>query len=77
MRNDAPALSFRLSELMGHKLSDKNPNIADLSDQSRPTKLGEMFSTLYDDQYTDAFEEICTGNDRETCKKLLDLLMVQ
>lgn len=66
---------LRLSELMGHKLSDKNPNIADLSDQNRPTKLGEMFSALYDDEYTDAFEEIGTGNDKYTCKRLLDLLM--
>ena len=61
---------------MGHQLSDKNPNIADLSDQHRPTKLGEMFSGLYDDEYTDAFEEINTGNDKQTCQKLLDLLMV-
>lgn len=33
-----------------------NPNIADLSDENRPTKLGEMYSELYDNEWTDAIE---------------------
>jgi len=47
---------FRLSKVAGDKLRENNPNIADLSDQNRPTKLAEMFSELYDNVWTDAFE---------------------
>lgn len=41
---------------MGAKLTDNNPNIADLSDKNRPTKLAEKYQELYDNQWTDAFE---------------------
>lgn len=63
---------------MGHQLADSNPNITDLSDQNRPTKIGEMFASLYDDEYTNAFEEIDVdySSNKETCGTLLDLLMV-
>ncbi|XP_053398896.1 uncharacterized protein LOC123556660 [Mercenaria mercenaria] len=46
----------RLSKLMGDKLSDNNPDIADLSDNNRPTKLAEKYQELYDNQWTDAYE---------------------
>ena len=63
---------------MGLQLADSNPNIADLSDATRPTKLAEMFDNLYDDEYTDAFEELDVeyNNNRETCEVLLQLLLV-
>ena len=41
---------------MGDKLTDNNPNITDLSDRNRPTKLAEKFAELYDNQWTDAFD---------------------
>ncbi|CAC5364165.1 MYO5 [Mytilus coruscus] len=34
----------RLSEMMGSKLQDSNPAIADLNDQNRPMKLAEQFT---------------------------------
>jgi len=34
----------------------QNPNIVDLSDKHRPTKLAEVFSEIYDNEWTDAFE---------------------
>jgi len=34
----------------------KNPNIVDLSDKNRPTKLAEVFGEIYDNEWTDAFE---------------------
>lgn len=40
---------------MSVKLRDSNPNIADLNDKYRPTKLAEMFSELYDNEWTDAY----------------------
>ena len=33
-----------------------NPNIADLSDNNRPTKLAEKYSELYDNEWTNAYE---------------------
>ena len=59
---------------MGQKLTDNNPNIADLSDMNRPTKLAERYTELYDNQWTDAFEIINNNNDNETIGLLLHLL---
>ncbi|KAK3602811.1 hypothetical protein CHS0354_026362 [Potamilus streckersoni] len=46
----------RLSRHMGQQMSEGNPNITDLSDKNRPSKLGERYSELYDNEWTDAFE---------------------
>ncbi|XP_052794309.1 uncharacterized protein LOC128227634 isoform X2 [Mya arenaria] len=65
----------RLSKLMGEKLTDKNPNIADLSDKNRPTKLAERYSELYDSQWTDAFDCLNNWHDEATTiKHLSDIL---
>lgn len=65
---------------MSDKLSDNNPDIADLSDENRPTKIGEKYQELYDNQWTDAFEvaENCfTNSDEKTRISVLrKLLMV-
>ncbi|XP_060577015.1 putative autophagy-related protein 11 [Ruditapes philippinarum] len=45
----------RLSEQVSVKLRDNNPNIVDLSDPCRATKLAEMFGELYDNEWTNAF----------------------
>ncbi|KAL3878477.1 hypothetical protein ACJMK2_030822 [Sinanodonta woodiana] len=47
----------RFSEIASSKLSE-NPNITDLSDPRRPTKLAEEFSELYDNEWSDAYEEL-------------------
>ena len=71
---------FRLSEHISLKLADNNPNIADLSDLNRPTKLAEKFSLLYDDQWTDAFDALQQRPefkvDSKAIKQLLEILMV-
>ncbi|XP_060565714.1 uncharacterized protein LOC132724768 [Ruditapes philippinarum] len=46
----------RLSAIMSSRLRDENFDIADLSDGNRPTKVGEQFSELYDNQWTDAYD---------------------
>ncbi|XP_060574361.1 uncharacterized protein LOC132732032 isoform X2 [Ruditapes philippinarum] len=46
----------RLSEVQSRLLKQGNPEIADLSDENRPTNLGQRFKQLYEDEWTDAFE---------------------
>ena len=40
------------------KLNNNNPNITDLSDMNRPTKIVDRFCRLYDNEWSDAFEEL-------------------
>ena len=54
-----------------------NVNIADLSDPNRPTKLAEQFSELYDNDWTDAFEELGALEEEERIKFLLKILQVR
>lgn len=61
---------------MGQKLTDNNPNVADLSDVNRPTKLAEKYTELYDNQWTDAFEKINNGDDCKTIEFLKFILLV-
>ncbi|XP_052795711.1 uncharacterized protein LOC128228437 isoform X2 [Mya arenaria] len=49
-------LLTRLSKIAGDRLTTDNPNITDLSDPNRPLKLGEKYSELYDNEWTDAFD---------------------
>ncbi|XP_056013137.1 uncharacterized protein LOC125678320 isoform X2 [Ostrea edulis] len=53
-------LTTRLSKVASQQLTTGNPNIADLSDKHRPTKIGELYSELYDNEWSEAFEVIKT-----------------
>ncbi|XP_062589852.1 trichohyalin-like [Saccostrea cucullata] len=66
----------RLSKVAGAKLTHGNAAITDLSDTNRPTKIAEKFSELYDNQWTDAFEELDNtyNNEEETIRVLLKIL---
>lgn len=66
----------RLSEMMGTQLSENNPNIADLSDEKRPTKIAEMYNELYDNEWTDAFDELCEDFDKNEKKTIATLRQV-
>lgn len=70
--------TFRLSSATAAKVLDNNPNIADLSDPNRPQKLGEQFSQMYDDQWTDATEalEKLEINEEKIIQTLLDIIVV-
>ncbi|KAK3607022.1 hypothetical protein CHS0354_020447 [Potamilus streckersoni] len=56
---------IRRSEEASLLLLQGNPNIADLADNNRPTKLAERFSELYSNEYTEAFEELERKQIRE------------
>lgn len=59
---------------MGDKLTDNNPNIADLSDKNRPTKLAERYAEIYDNEWTNAFETFQQGDEDEE-EKIVSLLI--
>lgn len=77
LREKNQELCLRLSELTCEKLTANNPNIADLSDPYRPTKLGEMISELYDNEWTNAFEALQSfkNDDSSAVQILLDTFM--
>ncbi|XP_053400219.1 uncharacterized protein LOC128557204 [Mercenaria mercenaria] len=58
VKTEKNALQMRLSKMAGDRLIRDNPAIADLSDPNRPTKIGEMYSEIYDNEWTDAFEAL-------------------
>lgn len=70
---------FRLSRLASAHLTDSNPNITDLSDPNRPIRLAEMFSELYCNEWTDAFEtlsKVGKYDDDEAVNILLTIVTV-
>ena len=50
-------LCYRLSSLSASRL-DGDPNITDLGDPDRPLKLVDRYQQLYDNLWTDAFDEL-------------------
>ena len=67
--------------MMGNQMKDGNPYIADLSDKNRPTKVADLYTELYDNEWTDAFDVLqkasCTETeDKYIAKQLYDILMV-
>ncbi|XP_061184460.1 uncharacterized protein LOC133192473 [Saccostrea echinata] len=62
----------RLSSIAGSKLAYNNPGITDLSDKNRPQKLGEKFSELYDNEWTDAIDSLT-----ETMEEKKAILMLR
>lgn len=57
---------YRLSEVASLRMSIGNPNCADLSDSNRPTKIGEKFSELYNNEWTQLFESLESEIEDET-----------
>ncbi|KAL4236650.1 hypothetical protein ACF0H5_005035 [Mactra antiquata] len=69
---------LRLSKLTSSRLRDNNPNIADLSDEYRPTKLAEIYSEMYDNEWTDAYEGLdgIELSEEDIIRFLLELIMI-
>lgn len=54
-----------------------NPNIADLSDKNRPTKIGERFEQLFDNEWSEAHETLkSTISEREIYIILIEIVKV-
>ena len=61
---------------MGQRLTDNNPNITDLSDKNRPTKLADRYSELYDNEWADAFEDLnAIYNDEQKTIAMLTVIL--
>lgn len=60
------------------RLCDNNPNIQDLSDTKRPTKIVEAFGELYDNEWTNALEDLLKTQllEREAIDTLAGILKV-
>ncbi|XP_069130762.1 uncharacterized protein [Argopecten irradians] len=65
----------RMSKVTGDRLTRDNPDIADLSDPKRPQKLGEQYSILYDDEWTDAIEILTENKGKVTERDGIDILV--
>ncbi|CAG2190198.1 unnamed protein product [Mytilus edulis] len=51
-------LILRLSQVAGAKLMAGNTSIADLGDKYRPTRIAELYSELYDNEWTEAVDDL-------------------
>lgn len=68
-------LTTRLSQAASRSLMHNNPNIADLSDKNRPTKIGERFEQLFDNEWSDAHEKLkSTISEREIYIILIEVV---
>ncbi|XP_052791657.1 uncharacterized protein LOC128225799 [Mya arenaria] len=76
LEREKNSLVLRLSKIAGDNLAYKNPNIADLGDPRRPTKLAEVYNELYDNEWTDAFDRFGDFTDTEKVQRMLTILKV-
>ncbi|KAK3577656.1 hypothetical protein CHS0354_018280 [Potamilus streckersoni] len=79
LEKERDKLLNRLSKLAEGRPTHDNTNITDLSDANRPTKLSEAYSELYDNECTDAFEELTLPHgfdEKDTIAKLLNIILV-
>jgi len=66
-----------LSAIAPSEIHDYSPNITDLSDQNRPTKIAEKMSDLYDNAWTNAYEELEDNmEEKEIIQRLLHIFKV-
>ncbi|XP_052811627.1 uncharacterized protein LOC128239165 isoform X2 [Mya arenaria] len=76
VKGTAPAVPDS-STVVGVQKAAGDPNISELSDENRPTKLAENFSEIYDNEWTDAYEDAENEglDERKAIQKLLGILM--
>lgn len=71
---------IRLSMMASDRLTDNNPNIANLGDKNRPTNLADKFSELYSNEWTNALESLekdyKTESETANIKTLLEIVKV-
>lgn len=69
----------RLSSFASKQLTEGNAAFTDLSDKNRPTKIGERFGLIFDDEWSEAFEELTGGgmDDQSVISNLLQIIQVR
>ena len=70
-----------MSKIAGIQLTKGNSDIVDLSDVNRPTKLAEKWSSLYTDEWTEAYDQLSLifsikNEDCKIEKELCNIAMV-
>ena len=68
-----------MSGMMGSKMMENNPQIADLNDANRPQKLADVLGNIYDNDWTNAYTyllDVEKMTDRKVVEILLDILQV-
>jgi len=77
-RNISTWLSLRLSAQLPVGVCEGNPNIVNLNDPYRSTKVAELYSELYDNEWTTAYDRIEKDkpDGRYIIDTLLDILIV-
>ena len=70
---------FRLSSFASKQLTEGNAAFTDLSDKNRPTKIGEKFGLIFDDEWSEVFEELKDKgmNDEIVICKLQQIVQVR
>ncbi|XP_063413645.1 uncharacterized protein LOC134696028 isoform X2 [Mytilus trossulus] len=58
VKSEKDDLQTRLSSIAGEKLTKGNPSITDLGDPNRPMRIGEKYGELYDNEWTDALDNV-------------------
>ncbi|KAL3879689.1 hypothetical protein ACJMK2_031976, partial [Sinanodonta woodiana] len=58
LKAERDGLLNRLSEIGTIQLTEHNPNVTDLSDPNRPEKVVVELSEIYDNEWTDAYENL-------------------
>ncbi|XP_052077498.1 cytotardin-like [Mytilus californianus] len=71
LKREKDDLQTRLSSVAGEKLTKGNPSITDLGDPNRPMKIGEKYGELYDNEWTDAMENV--GNVKKYYSDMKDV----
>ncbi|XP_062620658.1 uncharacterized protein LOC134282253 [Saccostrea cucullata] len=76
--NEIEELKTRLSQVASQRVATGNPNHTDLSDSNRPTKIGERFSELYDNEWTQLFESLQSEleDEKERITKLCNCVQM-
>ena len=66
-----------LSAIASSQNRNNKSDILDLSDQNRPTKIAEKMSDLYDNAWTNAYEELEDNmEEKEIIQRLLHIFKV-
>lgn len=76
LQTDYNDILRRYSEMVGARIAHNNPDIVNLGDPNRPTKIAEQYSELYDNEWTDAYDVLRKGmSEKKAIAKLLKVLL--